>query len=60
LGQLENGPQPAAVLLKRAKADALAERTIRRAKRELGIVAEKHGQNWQWRLPDSESGGLII
>jgi hypothetical protein len=48
------------------RGNGIAKRTLERAKRELGITAEKNGQ-WYWRLPDAakikvatnqESGGV--
>jgi hypothetical protein len=35
-----------------AEGNGIAKRTLERAKRELGITAEKNGQ-WYWRLPDA-------
>jgi hypothetical protein len=51
------GPVPVDNLLAEAKANCIAEKTLRRAKRELKIVSEKkHGSTtgeWCWRLPSS-------
>jgi hypothetical protein len=53
--QLDDKPVPSASVLKQAKADGIAERTLRRAKTELGIVSEKDGKAWVWRLPEMPS-----
>jgi putative DNA primase/helicase len=29
-------------------------RTIRRAKESLGVISEKAGKNWEWRMPNTE------
>ena len=39
------------MLLKRAKGDGIAERTLHRAKKELKIKSEKIGSAWSWSLP---------
>lgn len=54
--QLANAAVPSAGVLKRAKADGIAERTLHRAKKELGIISEREGKNWVWRLPDTPQG----
>jgi hypothetical protein len=38
-----------------AEGNGIAKRTLERAKRELGIKAEKDGTagRWSWRLPDA-------
>lgn len=52
--KLADSPVPSSEVLKQAKADGIAERTLKRAKKELGIVSEKEGKHWVWRLPDQE------
>jgi hypothetical protein len=53
--QLAEQPVPSATILKKAKADGIAERTLKRAKAELGIVSEREGKAWVWRLPEMPS-----
>jgi hypothetical protein len=52
---------PATEIQEAANANGIAERTLDRAKRELGIKAEKKGQSgpWQWRLPEAVKGATI-
>jgi hypothetical protein len=50
--QLTTGPKPMKGIEKEAKDNGVSEKTLRRAKAELGVVAEKssfHG-DWWWRL----------
>jgi hypothetical protein len=51
---LEAGPRPASEVLAAARGAGLAERTVRRAKAALGVVAQKDGfgGGWRWGLPD--------
>ena len=50
---LADGPRPAKELLAQAKKDGISEGTLKRAKRELGVIASKDGWDggWVWRLP---------
>jgi putative DNA primase/helicase len=48
--KLADGPVPVTDLEATAKALGLAWRTVRRAQRDNGIVAEKAGV-WRWRMP---------
>lgn len=41
----------AATIMDDAKAIGLSESTIRRAKRELGVISKKEGDQWYWSLP---------
>jgi hypothetical protein len=55
--QLHDGPVAAAEILKRAKADHVPERGLRRAKRKLLVVSSRVGGLgetglWLWRLPN--------
>jgi hypothetical protein len=54
---LRNGPMPAKELRKKAKADGIADRTLRRAKSRIGVQTEKDGYGgdgrWLWKLPDA-------
>jgi putative DNA primase/helicase len=63
--KLAGGPFPAKRLLGDAKAEGIAEKTLRRAQKELGVVSDRLGDAWVWRLPDQvlpppESGLLIV
>jgi hypothetical protein len=59
---LAAGPQSAKQLLREAREAGHSERTVRRAKKDLGIVAVKEGMDgaWVWKLSkaarDSEGG----
>jgi putative DNA primase/helicase len=57
--RLAIGPVPADEIYAEAKAHCIAIATLRRAKRDLGIVSEKeHGTTkgaWCWRLPTTEA-----
>jgi hypothetical protein len=50
---LANGPVAAAELVKLAKADGIAERTLQRASMALGVCKEKSGMRggWRWSIP---------
>lgn len=51
---LEGGPIPAAEVWEAARAEGLCEKTVKAAKKELGIVAKKTGGKgapWTWHLP---------
>lgn len=52
-GALANGPVAAADLFTRAKTAGIAEKTLRRASKALGVCKEKAGMHggWQWSLP---------
>ena len=52
---LANGPMLQSEIQDAAEDNGIAKRTLERAKRELGIKAEKDGTagRWSWRLPDS-------
>jgi len=49
---LRDGPQPAAEVKRRARADGIADRTLDRAKARLGVRAAKAGMagGWTWSL----------
>lgn len=55
IAQLADTPVPSASVLKKAKADGIAERTLKRAKADLKIVSEREGKVWVWRLPGMRS-----
>jgi hypothetical protein len=50
---LTDGPVAAVELLKLAKAAGIAEKTLRRARKTLGVCKVKSGMRggWQWSLP---------
>jgi putative DNA primase/helicase len=53
---LREGPVSSAVLMKDATANGIAQRTLWRAKRDLGIEAYREpadGGRWRWRLPSA-------
>ncbi len=54
-GYLEDGPMPVDAVLKAATANEISEKTLRRAKDELKVKAERSGfggdGGWTWRLP---------
>jgi hypothetical protein len=45
---------PAKWVWAQAKGDGIAERTLKRAKKELGVISDKLGDAWVWRLPNQE------
>ena len=50
--KLSGGPVPSKNLLKDAKQDGVAEKTLRRAKDVLRAEASKNGSGgWDWKLP---------
>ena len=49
--RLDNGAVNAAVVLREAGKDGIAERTLKRAKADLGISSRREGSNWVWELP---------
>jgi hypothetical protein len=52
---LSTGPMASKELMSDAKANGIAQRTLWRAKTELGVVAERHGRGpWYWMLPHPE------
>jgi hypothetical protein len=50
---LADGPVTKNEIEEAAEADAIAEKTLRRAKADLGVMAKKDGENgaWRWHLP---------
>ena len=56
---LRDGPVSSKQVMADAKANGIAQRTLWRAKRELGILAERtKGATgaWYWMLPPTEPG----
>ncbi len=54
--ELADGPRPAKEIKDAANAANIHERTLKRAKSDLGIQSTKDGLNggWRWRLPEQE------
>jgi hypothetical protein len=56
-GLLADGPVASKQVMADAKANGIAQRTLWRAKTELGVIAERaKGQTgaWYWMLPPAE------
>jgi hypothetical protein len=51
--ELAGGPVGVIRLLKDGREQGHAEKTLRRAKEGLGVLAEKTAKGWTWRLPDA-------
>jgi putative DNA primase/helicase len=53
---LAHGPIPAKEGEEGARAQGIAPRTLKRARKKLGVIAEKGGlkEGWTWRLPSEE------
>lgn len=59
---LKDGPMPASEVEAAAKAEGISPRTLRRARRGLGVVARKVGTAWLLSLPEEggqEEGGQL-
>ena len=41
-----------------AKQLGISERTLKIAKRNLGILSERRADQWLWRLPEQEGKGV--
>lgn len=54
--QLASGPQPSTNILAAAAAQNISNRTLHRAKKELGIVSTKQDGQWMWAF--AEDGTL--
>ena len=48
---LRNGPVPSADILDAAEEQGIAEKTLQRAKSDLGVYSRKTGDVWYWELP---------
>jgi putative DNA primase/helicase len=67
---LVKGPQEASEVTAAAAAEGISDRTLDRAKSDLGIESRKKGTGWEWALPDEqpkdastddeETGGLGV
>jgi hypothetical protein len=59
--KLEAGQQPAKSLLKEARDDGIADRTLKRAKKDLKIKSVRQDDRWVWSLPaESDEGEASI
>jgi hypothetical protein len=50
--QLSTGPQTVVNLQLAAMMAGISERTLRRAKKSLGVVSDRDGTGWRWSLPE--------
>ena len=51
---------PAEEVLRRAKDLGISERTLKIAKKNLGVLSEKRDGQWYWYLPEQECKGVSI
>ncbi len=54
LAKLSQKPMPSKWILNQARSDGIAEKTLRRAQQELGVLSERLADAWVWRLPEQE------
>lgn len=52
---LREGPCPATEVEKRARADSICLRTLKYAKKELGVISERCNGKWSWKFPQTET-----
>jgi hypothetical protein len=57
LQTLADGPKPALNVFADADKLRISRITLRRAKADLGVVAEKTPDHWEWSLPPRPPGG---
>lgn len=59
LGELDNGARPAKEIQAEARQVGIAEQTLKRAKRKLGVRSDKDGMEggWRWSLPEGGQKG---
>jgi hypothetical protein len=50
--ELMKGPRPANELYEAADRAGISERTLERAKSDLGVVSKRAGKSWVWGLPE--------
>ena len=60
LRNLLDKPAPAEEILRRITAAGISERTLMTAKKNLGILSEKRGGQWFWRLPSGQGCKDVI
>lgn len=51
LERILTDPVPAEAVLDRARDLGVSERTLIITKKNLGVISEKRGNQWYWRLP---------
>jgi len=51
---LAAGPIPSAEILKQSKKDGIAERTLNRAKKDIGIISARENDVWYWKMPEKK------
>jgi hypothetical protein len=49
---------PADEVVEHAKSMGVSERTLMIAKKNLGVISEKRGTQWYWRLPEEGCKGV--
>jgi putative DNA primase/helicase len=54
LSLLASGPKPYAEVERQTEGAGFSLRTVQRAKEKLGILSEKRGEQWFWKLPHTE------
>jgi hypothetical protein len=57
---LRSGPQPATTVIERARHAGISEATLKLARPLVGVIAQRVGRGWMWRLPsggESENAG---
>lgn len=60
LKQMLTQSVPAEEVLRHAKSLGISERTLKIAKKHLGVLSEKHDGQWYWYLPEQECKGVSI
>ncbi len=53
--ELRDGPKPAADMFKKGRAEGYSTATMKRAKKEMGVVSDRdefEAGTWQWSLPE--------
>ena len=60
LRNLLDKPAPAEEILRRITAAGISERTLMTAKKNLGVLTEKRGGQWFWRLPSGQGCKDVI
>lgn len=64
LEYLADGPRPSTEVIQAGKQAGIAEKTLRRAKEEIGVIAlspqESRDKTWTWALPGQSTGKLSI
>lgn len=60
LRQMLTQSVPAEEVLRHAKSLGISERTLKIAKKHLGVLSEKHNGQWYWYLPEQECKGVSI